>query len=99
MIQIKVATLYLAENDTMFRCFTSYRAWVVLALATVLGGYLVIWHGAHVAAALPLLVILACPLMHIFMHGGHGHHHGNEMKEQIPTTSSLNPPQPPIKGE
>ena len=99
MIQIKVATPYLAENNTMFRCFSSYRAWVVLALATVLGGYLMIWHGAHVAAALPFLVILACPLMHIFMHGVHGHHHGNGTKEKIPPKSSLNPLQIPIKGE
>jgi hypothetical protein len=25
---------------------------------------------------LPFLVVLACPLMHLFMHHGHGHHHG-----------------------
>jgi hypothetical protein len=25
--------------------------------------------------ALPYL-LLACPLMHLFMHGRHGHHHG-----------------------
>jgi hypothetical protein len=24
------------------------------------------------------LFLLACPLMHIFMHGGHGHHHRNK---------------------
>ena len=58
----------------MFNCFTSYRGWIVLGLAILAGGYLAIWHGAHVAAALPLLVIFACPLMHIFMHRRHGHH-------------------------
>ena len=46
----------------------------ILALAVVVGGYFVIWHQQHVFAALPFLVILACPLMHLFMHGGHGGH-------------------------
>ncbi len=31
-------------------------------------------HTGHILAALPYL-LLACPL-HLFMHGGHGHHHG-----------------------
>ena len=31
-------------------------------------------HLAHVVGVLPF-TSLACPLMHIFMHGGHGHHH------------------------
>ena len=61
----------------MFKCFTSYRGMLILAVAVVIGGYLVIWHGAHVAAALPILVLLACPFMHFFMHGGHGHHRGH----------------------
>ncbi|HLA02181.1 MAG TPA: DUF2933 domain-containing protein [Aestuariivirga sp.] len=72
----------------MFSCFTSYRGWVVLGLAILLGGYLVIWHGAHLAAALPFLVLAACPLMHIFMHKGHGHHHGPGTSEDVPPSSS-----------
>lgn len=31
-------------------------------------------HRAHVIAALPWLILLACPLLHVFMHGGHGGH-------------------------
>ena len=83
----------------MFGCFRSYRAWVVLTFAIVIGGYLAIWHGTHVAAVLPFLVILACPLMHMFMHGGHGHLHGNGTKEQSQPISGSNPPQSPDKGE
>jgi Protein of unknown function (DUF2933) len=30
-------------------------------------------HRAHFLGVIPCLFILACPLMHIFMHGGHGH--------------------------
>ena len=83
----------------MFKCFTSMRGIIVLALAIVIGGYLVIWHGAHVAAALPFSVILACPLMHMFMHGGHGHHHGHEIEKQIPPSSNSKLPQTPHERE
>ena len=30
-------------------------------------------HEAHILGALPWLLFLACPLIHLFMHGGHGH--------------------------
>ena len=72
----------------MFSCFRSFRGWAVLGLAIILGGYLVIWHGAHLAAALPFLVLAACPLMHFFMHKGHGHHHGQGSSEIVPPSSS-----------
>ena len=31
-------------------------------------------HRAHFLGALPFLILLACPLMHVFMHHGHGRH-------------------------
>ena len=40
--------------------------------------FLLTEHRAHFFAALPLLILLACPLMHVFMHHGHGHGHGHE---------------------
>lgn len=33
-------------------------------------------HRAHLLGALPYLLLLACPLMHLF-HGGHGGKHGD----------------------
>ena len=87
------------EHDTMFGCFRSYRGWAVLALAIVIGGYLAIWHGTHVAAVLPFLVILACPLMHMFMHGGHGHHHRHGPTAEPPPAASTSAPQSPDTGE
>lgn len=47
---------------------------LTLLVATAVGGfYLVAEHTAHLLGALPYLVLLACPLMHVFMHRGHGH--------------------------
>ena len=48
-------------------------AWCVLGVALAL---LLIEHFTHVLGVLPYLLILACPLMHFFMHGKHGHGHG-----------------------
>ena len=49
-------------------------------------------HRAHFISALPFLLLLACPLMHIFMHGGHGRHggghahrEGDEMNQKTST--------------
>lgn len=35
--------------------------------------FLLTEHTAHVVPYLPWLILLACPLMHIFHHGGHKH--------------------------
>ena len=34
-------------------------------------------HRAHFLGALPFLLLLSCPLMHVFMHHGHGGHGGH----------------------
>ncbi len=41
----------------------------------MIGYLLTTEHRGHVILALPWLFVLACPFMHVFMHGGHGHHH------------------------
>jgi len=46
-------------------------AW--FGFAAVAAFYLWTEHRAHLLGALPLLLLLACPLMHLFGHGGHGH--------------------------
>lgn len=50
--------------------------WVVTLALAALGVYLFATHTGHILAALPYLLLLTCPLMHLFMHGGHGHRHG-----------------------
>jgi hypothetical protein len=49
---------------------------VALCFAAIAGFFLVTEHAAHVFGVLPYLLILACPLMHLFMH--HGHHGGHD---------------------
>jgi hypothetical protein len=41
----------------------------------VAGWFLWTEHRANLFGALPWPVLLACPLMHVFMHGGHHHGH------------------------
>lgn len=45
---------------------------ITLAIAIPVGWYAWTEHGRHLAAWFPFLVILACPLMHLFHHGHHG---------------------------
>lgn len=55
---------------------------ILLAVLVMLGGYF-LWteHEAHVVLAAsywPWLLLALCPLLHIFMHGGHGHGRSSE---------------------
>ena len=47
--------------------------WFGLAAAV---GWLFFRHNEHLLQLLPFLILLACPLMHLFRHGGHGGHGG-----------------------
>lgn len=35
-------------------------------------------HKLHILNAMPYLLLLLCPILHVFMHGGHKHGHGND---------------------
>ena len=56
-------------------------ACVLLAIA---GFYLWTEHRAHLLGALPYILLLACLVMHVFMHHGHGGHssHGTHDQHQ-----------------
>ena len=52
---------------------------VLLGFAGIAAYFLITEHRAHLALAvpyLPWLLLAACPLMHLFMHHGHGGHGG-----------------------
>lgn len=53
---------------------------VLCGFLLVAGFYLITEHTAHVLGALPYLLFLACPLMHLFHHHGHGSHGGGSAK-------------------
>ena len=55
--------------------FRSRSRLVLLAFLAIAGFFLITEHTAHVLGILPYLLLLACPLIHLF-HGGHGPGHG-----------------------
>lgn len=56
--------------------------WVLLGFLAVAAFFLWTEHRAHLLGILPYLLLLACPLMHLFHHGhGHGHQGGSASSE------------------
>lgn len=49
---------------------------VLIAFVAIAAYFLWTEHRAHLIGGLPYLLLLACPLMHLFMHRGHGGHGG-----------------------
>ena len=45
---------------------------VLIGFLAIAGFYLVTEHTAHLWGYLPYGLLLLCPLLHLFMHGGHG---------------------------
>ena len=62
--------------------------WIGLAAAVA---WLFFGHGEHLLRLAPFLLLLACPLMHLFGHGhghgGHGGHPGHHQEEPPPGQS------------
>jgi hypothetical protein len=50
--------------------------WIAAAMAALIGVFFLLReHSGHVTGYWPYLLLLACPVMHLFHgHGGHGHH-------------------------
>jgi len=49
----------------------------LIVFGAIAAYFLLTEHRAHFFGALPFLLLLACPLMHLFMHHGHGGRHGH----------------------
>ena len=69
-------------NNQKQQFWLSPKGLAALGLIGAASYFLFMEHREHVFQLLPYLILLACPLMHIFMHGGHSHghahHHGDE---------------------
>ena len=64
--------------------FWRSRGSLALLVVASVGGFLLLTeHRAHLFGALPWLLILACPLMHVFMHRGHHGHPGHGAKPAV----------------
>lgn len=51
---------------------------VFLGFLAIAVFFLISEHTAHVFGVLPYVLFLLCPLMHLFMHRGHGNHSSHE---------------------
>lgn len=74
----------------------SRYAWGLLVFGAIAAYFLLSEHRAHFFGALPFLLLLACPLMHVFMHGGHGGHHGGNKPDATPP---VGPPKSPTREQ
>ena len=55
-----------------------WLTWPGIYTGCILAGilfYLLTRHTAHTFGVLPYLLLLTCPIMHLFMHHGHGKDH------------------------
>ena len=59
-------------------CIPRRYNWIFVVFLAIAAFYLFTEHRAHLFGALPFLLLLACPLMHLFMHHGHGDHGGHD---------------------
>ena len=71
-----MATHDLRRRDAPHGLLFSRTGLVLILFLIIAGALLFTEHRAHVLGLLIYLPILACPLMHFFMHGKHGHGHG-----------------------
>ena len=63
------------ERNSESRGKLDYRFALVLLAFLAIGAFLLFSeHRAHLLGGALWLLILACPLLHLFMHGGHGAH-------------------------
>lgn len=60
--------------------------WVLIGFLAIAAFFLIAEHRAHILGILPWLLLLACVVLHLFMHGGHGGHQdgGDRSKGERP---------------
>jgi hypothetical protein len=70
------------SDETQVPWWRTRSGFVLAVFLTIAGYFVVTEHRAHAIAALPYLLLLACPLMHMFHgHGGHGSHKHGDHKD------------------
>ncbi|HZP94609.1 MAG TPA: DUF2933 domain-containing protein [Burkholderiales bacterium] len=65
------------RNEDGRRAGTARWKWAFAGFLAIAAFFLLTEHRAHVLGWLPFLILLACPLLHGFLHGGHQGHGGS----------------------
>ena len=65
-------------NESPKPWWRTRSGFVFIGFAAIAAFFLLSEHRAHAMGILPYLLLLACPLMHIFMHRGHGKGHRHD---------------------
>jgi len=72
----------MTEHSSEGRSWVRSRSGLVLlAFLAIAAFFVVTEHTAHALGALPYLLLLACPFLHLF-HGGHGRGHGGDQSRR-----------------
>ena len=82
-------------NDSPPSFWTTRYAIGLVVIGGVAAYFLLTEHLAHVVGVLPYLLLLACPLMHVFMHGGHGHQDHHPGQPDKPSSAKSRKPGEP----
>lgn len=70
------------QPQSPLQAWLNSRAGLVTAIFLAAIAFLIATgHAAHLLGAAPYLLLLACPAMHLFMHGHHGHRHHDRSQE------------------
>lgn len=79
------------QSDKPASFWKTSRGIALIMLGLVVAFYLIREHWTHLGQTWPYLLLLLCPAMHLFMHGGHGHGgHGHGHKHPGPTVRPRN---------
>jgi hypothetical protein len=70
------------QPDTACSFWRSRYVFGFVMIGAVAAYFLLTQHLTHVFFTLPFLLLLACPLMHVFMHHSRGRHKDGEGKRE-----------------
>lgn len=70
------------QGTSIRQFFQSRTGLVLLGFLAIAAFYLITEHTAHVFGILPYVLLLLCPLLHLFLHRGHGGHSGHAGHDQ-----------------
>lgn len=62
------------QKFTLSQWILSRTGLTMIAFLSIAAFFLITEHTAHLFGVLPYVLLLLCPLLHMFMHRGHGNH-------------------------